>query len=401
MLEAFRQKRVLSLGEGERLEFRTTTVFAAEAEIDKADVRRIGAEQSNSSLVLGNQMVLKLYRRLQRGIGLELEIGCFLAKVNFSNTPALLGSVELVARDGTRTVAAILQRFVENQGDAWLWTLDTLKRELEPAALAEAATPLDQAFATYWPYVQLLGRRTAELHSTFASSKDADFGAEPLTITDLEIVTVDARRQAEQAYSACESLLHSVLPEEPRRLVLEFLTRRDEINAAIEYLGAVTPGNFVKTRVHGDYHLGQVLIVNNDVMIIDFEGEPLRPLEERRAKFSPMRDVAGMLRSFSYAANRAVRELSVGFEHHHAETLECALRWEERAVGIFLASYAAAARGSVIETQDMEAERQLLRLNLFAKVLYEINYEAGNRPDWIDIPLHGVLRLLSDGAVTA
>ena len=401
MLEAFRQKRVLSLGVGERLEFRTTTVFAAEAEIDKADVRRIGAEQSNSSLVLGNQMVLKLYRRLQRGIGLELEIGCFLAKVNFSNTPALLGSVELVARDGTRTVAAILQRFVENQGDAWLWTLDTLKRELEPAALAEAATPLDQAFATYWPYVQLLGRRTAELHSTFASSKDADFGAEPLTITDLEIVTVDARRQAEQAYSACESLLHSVLPEEPRRLVLEFLTRRDEINAAIEYLGAVTPGNFVKTRVHGDYHLGQVLIVNNDVMIIDFEGEPLRPLEERRAKFSPMRDVAGMLRSFSYAANRAVRELSVGFEHHHAETLECALRWEERAVGIFLASYAAAARGSVIETQDMEAERQLLRLNLFAKVLYEINYEAGNRPDWIDIPLHGVLRLLSDGAVTA
>ena len=156
------------------------------------------------------------------------------------------------------------------------------------------------------------------------------------------------------------------------RLVLEFLTRRDEVNAAIEYLGAVTPGNFVKTRVHGDYHLGQVLIVNNDVMIIDFEGEPLRPLEERRAKFSPMRDVAGMLRSFSYTANRAVRELSVGFEHHHAETLECALRWEERAVGIFLASYAAAARGSVIETHDMEAERQLLRLNLFAKVLYEI-----------------------------
>ena len=148
MLEAFRQKRVLSLGEGERLEFRTTTVFAAEAEIDMADVRRIGAEQSNSSLVLGNQMVLKLYRRLQRGIGLELEIGRFLAEVNFSNTPALLGSVELVARDGTRTAIAILQRFVANQGDAWLWTLDTLKRELEPAALSEAETPLDQAFAT-------------------------------------------------------------------------------------------------------------------------------------------------------------------------------------------------------------------------------------------------------------
>ena len=275
MLEAFRQKRVLSLGEGERLEFRTTTVFAAEAEIDMADVRRIGAEQSNSSLVLGNQMVLKLYRRLQRGIGLELEIGRFLAEVNFSNTPALLGSVELVARDGTRTAIAILQRFVANQGDAWLWTLDTLKRELEPAALSEAETPLDQAFATYWPYVQLLGHRTAELHATFASSEDADFGAEPLTITDLEIVAAEARRQAEQAYSACESLLHSVLPEEPRRLVLEFLTRRDEINTAIEYLGAVTPRNFVKTRVHGDYHLGQVLIVNNDVMIIDFEGRAL------------------------------------------------------------------------------------------------------------------------------
>jgi maltose alpha-D-glucosyltransferase/alpha-amylase len=192
-----------------------------------------------------------------------------------------------------------------------------------------------------------------------------------------------------------------MLPEEPRGLVMEFLTRRDEINAAIEYLGAAPPGNFVKTRVHGDYHLGQVLIVNNDVMIIDFEGEPLRSLEERRAKFSPMRDVAGMLRSFSYAANRAVRELTVGLEHRLAETIARALRWEERAQEIFLASYAATAQGSVIETQDVEAQRQLLRLNLFAKVLYEIYYEAGNRPDWIEIPLRGVLRLLSESAAAA
>ena len=179
---------------------------------------------------------------------------------------------------------------------------------------------------------------------TFASSEDADFGAEPLTVADLQNLVADGQKQAEEAYTACESL-RNMLPEEPHRLVMEFLTRRDEINAAIEYLGAAAPGNFVKTRVHGDFHLGQVLIVNNDVMITDFEGEPLRSLEERRAKFSPMRDVAGMLRSFSYAANRAVRELTVGLEHRLAETIARALRWEERAQEIFLASYAAAAQG--------------------------------------------------------
>jgi maltose alpha-D-glucosyltransferase / alpha-amylase len=397
MLDAFCRGGTFPLDEDGRLEFRTTKLFATVAEVDVGQVRRIGAEQSNSSLVLGNQMVLKLYRRLQRGIGLELEIGRFLAEVNFSNTPALLGSVEHVARDGTRTAVAILQRFVANQGDAWLWTLDTLKRELEPSALSEAETPIEQAFATYWPYVELLGRRTAELHRTFASSEDPGFRAEPLTATDVQIVAADARRQADQAYSACESLRRTV-PEKANQLVMEFLGRRDEINAAINYLGAVAPGNFVKTRVHGDYHLGQVLIANNDVMIIDFEGEPLRPIEERRAKCTPIRDVAGMLRSFSYAANVAVRELSAGLEHRLAETLERALQWERRAIEIFLASYAAATRGCVIETHDMETQTQLLRLNLVAKVLYEINYEAGNRPDWIDIPLHGLLRLLNEGA---
>jgi maltose alpha-D-glucosyltransferase / alpha-amylase len=397
MLQAFREKRLLSLDDDERLEFHTTTVFADEAEIDAGDVRRIGAEQSNSSLVLGNQMVLKLYRRLQRGVGLELEVGRFLTEVNFSNTSALLGWVEHVAPNGTPTLVAILQRFVQNQGDAWLWTLDTLKRELEPVALGEAETPIDQAFATYWPYVELLGRRTAQLHSTFASSEDAEFGAEPLTATDIQSVVADARKRATEAYSACERL-SSTLPDEPRQLIMEFLTRRNEINAAIGDLGAIAPSNLVKTRVHGDYHLGQVLIANNDVMIIDFEGEPWRPLEERRAKFSPVRDVAGMLRSFSYAANMAVRELSAGLEHRLAETLERALRWEERAVEIFLASYAVASQGSLIGTQDTEPQRQLLRLNLLAKVLYEINYEADNRPDWIDIPLHGVLQLLNGDA---
>jgi maltose alpha-D-glucosyltransferase / alpha-amylase len=400
MLGAFRQKRPLSLADGERLEFRTTKAFAEEGEIDAGDVRRTGGEQSNSSLVLGNQMVLKLYRRLQRGIGIELEIGRFLTEVNFSNTPALLGWIEHLGPDGAPTLIAILQRFIENQGDAWAWTLDALKRELEPAALGEAETPIDQAFATYWPYVELLGRRTAELHSAFASNDDAEFGAEPLTVTDVQSVAADARAQAQQAYSACEKL-SSTLPEESRELAIEFLARGNEINAALDSLGVVPPANFVKARIHGDYHLGQVLIANNDVMIIDFEGEPRRPIEERRAKFSPVRDLAGMLRSFSYAANRAVRELSAGLEHRLRETLERAFQWEKRAAETFLSSYAAATNRSVIEVHDVEAQRQLLRLDLFAKALYEINYEADNRPDWIGIPLRGVLRLLSESAEAA
>jgi hypothetical protein len=171
----------------------------------------------------------------------------------------------------------------------------------------------------------------------FASSEDLDFRGEPFTIADLQIVAADARSQGERAFLACEGLRSTLEGERPR-LIMEFLARRDEINTAIEHLSTAAAGNLIKTRVHGDYHLGQVLIANNDIMIIDFEGEPLRPIEERRAKCSPMRDVAGMLRSFSYAANIAVRQLSASFEHRHAETLERALRWEERAVEIFLGS---------------------------------------------------------------
>ena len=145
-------------------------------------------------------MVLKLYRRLQRGVGLELEIGRFLAEVNFSNTPALLGSVELVARDGKSSRHRHSTTFRGKSGGRLVVDARYAQARTRACGARRGSTPLDQAFATYWPYVQLLGRRTAELHATFASSKDPDFGAEPLTITDLKIVAADARRQADRLF---------------------------------------------------------------------------------------------------------------------------------------------------------------------------------------------------------
>jgi maltose alpha-D-glucosyltransferase/alpha-amylase len=169
--------------------------------------------------------------------------------------------------------------------------------------------------------------------------------------------------------------------------------RREECLALIDRLRRAAPGA-VKTRVHGDYHLGQVLVVGNDVMILDFEGEPSRAAEERRAKSSPLRDVAGMLRSFAYAAETAGRDVAARFPEASPRILAAAESWRRRATDGFLDAYAEAARGSPVWVEDAGARSGLLRLHLLAKALYEVNYEASNRPDWIDIPVQGVLSIL-------
>jgi maltose alpha-D-glucosyltransferase/alpha-amylase len=164
--------------------------------------------------------------------------------------------------------------------------------------------------------------------------------------------------------------------------------------ALVERLGVV-PDGAVKTRIHGDYHLGQVLIVQNDVMIVDFEGEPSRRSSERRAKGSPLRDVAGMLRSFDYAAATAAREVAQRFsEAEMPRIAEAALGWRALTSGAFLSAYESALSGSPVWIEDEAARGALLRLHLLAKALYEINYEANNRPDWIETPVRGVLAIL-------
>jgi maltose alpha-D-glucosyltransferase/alpha-amylase len=156
------------------------------------------------------------------------------------------------------------------------------------------------------------------------------------------------------------------------------------------------PDGAIKSRVHGDYHLGQVLIVQKDVMIVDFEGEPSRPAEARRAKSSPLRDVAGMLRSFAYAAETGAREVASRFAEKEALAATATARWRTLAETAFLHAYEESARGSPAWVENADTRQRLLRLHLLSKALYEIDYEANNRPDWIETPVRGVLSILDE-----
>jgi maltose alpha-D-glucosyltransferase/alpha-amylase len=370
------------------------------AEIDPADVRRLGAEQSNTSIAFGSRMVLKLYRRLQPGIHPELEVARFLTETaGFENTPALLGSVEHVASDGTPRALAVLQRFVRNQGDAWSFTLDALRREIDTLLLVpeNEAPPIEEAFAAYLAYASILGRRTAELHRAFVTpTNDAAFTIEPLTLKDVHAVADDTRAWADRAFAAI-ARGGGGTSESTRQAVDALASRREACLALIDSL-ARKPIGGIKSRIHGDYHLGQVLIVQDDLMIVDFEGEPSRPAETRRAKSSPLRDVAGMLRSYAYAAETAAREVTSRFAEAAERATAMTAAWRRLAETAFLTSYEEAAKGSDVWLEDEATRRRLLRLHLLAKALYEIDYEANNRPDWIEIPVRGVLSILEQEA---
>ncbi|MDB5511915.1 MAG: trehalose synthase, partial [Enterovirga sp.] len=396
---AMRRGEEIPTRAGGRIRFSATTRMPEEIEIAPAEVRRLSGEQSNTSIQLGDAMVFKIYRRLQPGVHPELEVGRFLTDVaQFGNTPATFGSVEHVAPDGETTALAIVQAFVRNQGDAWRLTLDSLTRELDTFALAPETeqSPLSEVFGPYLRYAEVLGRRTGEMHLALATpTEDPAFKAEPMKAADIEVAIADARSQAERAFAALGGLGGLGGSASPAAAAL--LARKAECLALIESLAA-PPRGAIKTRIHGDYHLGQVLIVQNDVMVVDFEGEPARPAEERRQKSSPLRDVAGMLRSFAYAADTAAREVAARLPEPATRIGEVAAEWLRLTEAEFLRAYGAAVADSDVWVADDASRGRLMRLYLLSKALYEVNYEANNRPDWIDTPVRGVLSIIEAGA---
>ncbi|HMO28986.1 putative maltokinase, partial [Enterovirga sp.] len=372
---------------------RTPSDFKADTAIDPASIQRIAAEHSNTSVRIGEEMVLKFYRRLRSGPHPEIEVGRFLTEVaGFRNAPATLGTIEYHAPDGTIVALALLQSFVPNQGDAWRLTLETLSRELDMLAFAPPdEEALVEATAPYLRYAAVMGRRTGEMHVALATpTQDAAFAAEPLTGADIEAVIADAKAQAERAFATLPRFAREV----PAAALL--LSRREECLARLESL-AIEPKGAVKTRIHGDLHLGQILIAEDDVMIVDFEGEPARTSAERRAKYTPLRDIAGMLRSFVYAADTAARDVAARLPEAGERVGALASGWLRLIEAEFLAAYEEATEGSPVWVEDDETRRRLLRLHLLSKALYEVNYEAGNRPDWIEMPIRGVLTLLDQG----
>jgi len=386
---------------GGKLVFRPTGAFPQELPLADIAVDRLGGEQSNTSLLLGKDIILKTLRRLAPGIHPEVEIGRFLTEIaHFPNTPPLFGSVEMRDGDGTPTALLILQGFVRNQGDGWAFTLDHLDRllgqlEFLPSGVEAEPTELYEVFLGM---AETLGRRVAELHQAFALPvEDPAFHPEPAGAADATAWGEAVLRQADAARAALQRVLDGDLDEEATASVRSLLGRWQRIQAAAE---AVRGRDFgvVKTRVHGDLHLGQVVVVRDDFNIIDFEGEPLRSMEERRAKTSPLKDVAGMIRSFDYVVSAAVhrrREVRPG----GGEMLRRALtQWRALVVDGFLGGYRAASAGCASVPTDDAAFNSLLDLFVLEKVLYEICYEAANRPDWLSIPVKGALAVLDGGA---
>jgi maltose alpha-D-glucosyltransferase / alpha-amylase len=383
---------------GGRVAFFATSAMDA-VTIDQAtEIRRLGVEQSNSSVMLGDQAILKVYRKLLAGTHPELEIGRFLTEVGFANTPPLLGAAELIGADGGRTALLGAFGFVRHQGDGWIYTLNYLERTFEETRhLWTSAEPVTEeerdVHGIYRMFAATLGRRSAEMHRAFATpTGDPAFAAEPLEAADMQALRRGLEGQLGKAMAALDSALPG-LEGDPRAEAEALLLRRGELLARIEQLTAA-PVAASKTRLHGDYHLGQVLVVQDDVHIIDFEGEPARPLDERRAKTSPLKDVAGMLRSFDYAG--WVLMLSV--IEHGTETLAAmtpyASEWQRQTRAAFLDGYREAIGDCPSRPREEDDVDRLLAIFLLEKALYEIAYEAANRPGWLVIPLRGVTALL-------
>ena len=291
-------------------------------------------------------MILKAYRQVQAGCHPEVEVGRFLTETaGYAHSPQLLGVAEYRSNDGETTALAVLQKFVRNLGDGWSFTHDHVGRHLEDAQILEpmAATAGGEhdPHALFLLTAGRLGERTAELHRAFALDvDDPAFAPEPTAAADLKEWSRQAVGQARQAFAALKQARAAAAPD-LRSDIDAFLARSGEI---LELLKGLAPTRLdaVRTRLHGDFHLGQVVIAQDDVQILDFEGEPARPLEQRRAKGSPLKDVAGMLRSFNYAGWAALFEHAAGqpevFEKLHPLIDE----WERRTTETFLAHYRAA-----------------------------------------------------------
>jgi maltose alpha-D-glucosyltransferase / alpha-amylase len=364
----------------------------------------LNVEQSNVSISLGGKGVLKLYRRLRPGAQPEVEMARFLTEqAGFRSTPAFLGAVEFESTTGTTTTLACAFEFVVNQGDAWTAFVDSLDRELETIALeyapADGEAPVPEVPETFHYPLHLIGRlgeRTGQMHLALAHpSEDAAFRSARLLKADIEALVADTRSQAEEAMDRLRRM-RAELPPETAELAKQLLSRRREIATHLRAFTRLKPSG-AKSRIHGDYHLGQVLVAQQDLVIIDFEGEPRRTLEERRAKGSPLKDVAGMLRSFDYAVWTAVGRIMTRFPDLAWDPVALARNWTARLTHDFMEEYERAVEGASNLPADPELRQQLLRLSLLQKAFYEINYEASNRPDWLIIPLRGVLQLLGNG----
>ncbi|MBV9508865.1 MAG: maltose alpha-D-glucosyltransferase, partial [Caulobacteraceae bacterium] len=386
MIRGLKSSRVVELADGGRLICRPTREIESLSLEDAPAIDWPGAEQTNTTLLVDRQVVVKLFRRLTPGVHPEAEMSRALTERGYTGSPALIGDFVRETADGGVYTLGVVQRFVDNQGDGWAWTLDQLSRIVDEGAVPHGQ---DQAsvFAPYAAFAKALGVRLGELHAVLAqASDDPDFAPEPTSDQDIADWRNQARDEVEHAIDILAA--HAGLSEPDAALVAELDARRGELLGRMERFQPQGERG-TKIRIHGDLHLGQVLVAAADVQIIDFEGEPTKSLAERRAKLSPARDVAGLLRSFDYAAAHVARDVrlatSAGIE---AKAQDLVRRFRDEASAALFQGYAEGADAAL-----PPLDHSLVELFALEKAAYEVAYEAANRPDWLSTPLRGLARL--------
>jgi maltose alpha-D-glucosyltransferase/alpha-amylase len=430
LLDAVRGRRSLKGINGGRLTGRSTPVLRAAlngAEPPEPSVFR--AEQSNTSVVYGQSLIMKLFRRVEDGVNPDLELGRYLGeRAGYANTPPVAGFLEYQSDGREPATLAIVHRFVPNEGDSWQYALDVLGRFLEhsvteriepgiPAPdrareplLERALRPVPEEAAelvgSYLDSAALMGRRVAELHAALAADTvDPSLAPEPFTPHYQRGLYQSLRNLTSRALSMLRKQ-QTRLDDAAAEQAAAVLGAEKELLARFQALTA-QPIQAMRIRCHGDLHLGQILFTGRDFMIIDFEGEPARSLGDRRVKRSPLRDVAGVLRSFHYATFTALLDAEnrglVERSSDAARDLETWGRaWNDAVSEAFLGAYLEHSGDAAWIPADREALRVLLDTSLLEKAVYELTYELNNRPSWVSVALTGITDLVgTEGATTA
>jgi maltose alpha-D-glucosyltransferase/alpha-amylase len=370
----------------------------------------LNAEQSNSSIIYDRQLIFKLFRKLDEGTNPDLEMVRYITeKTDYKNVPAFAGALEYQKKDGSQITLGILYPFVASEGSAWDYAQDYLiryyERVLTQLSQIEKLPALPTSFfeksltdipemiqeligAPFLEMTYLLGKRTAELHKALAgATQDPDFKPESFSLLYQRSIFQSIQSLIKRVFLSLRKN-YSQYPETIQNEVKEVLSLESKIiTYCREILAKKIEGK--KIRIHGDYHLGQVLYTGNDFYIIDFEGEPAKPLGERKLKRSPLKDVAGMLRSFHYAAFTPLIQKKIVGEYEKLEYW--AKLWTFYISKIYLNAYLEYIEPSSLIPKDRSAISKLLSVYLLEKAVYEIGYEMNNRPDWLAIPLKGIL----------
>jgi maltose alpha-D-glucosyltransferase/alpha-amylase len=388
--------------QGLRLEFRPTGRFGDKPIRQPEHIRTIESELPRSTALVDNDYVVKIYRTLQAGPNPEIEIGRFLTDVaNFPNAPALLGSAELV-EGNEKSAVGVVHAFIANQGDLWTMSAAYLDRFVEEQSLLAASIHPGEREEEipYLRYIAQAGRRVAELHVALASNAElAEFAPEPTSGDDVQRWVDDLMLSAGRVFDALRQR-RDTLKEADRALADQVLALQPALPNWLEAL-LLREADAANIRGHGDLDLTQLLIVKDDIFIVDFEGAPRRSIAERRRKMPAARDIASLIRSIDYSATAALeRALKVAHDDHGK--LGAALgEWRDRATGAFLAAYREAMTDQRLWPADPTAADGLLTFFLLEKALNEIEHELSFRPEWLRVPLSGIVKMLSQPSFEA